>query len=723
MDIKSVVPSQLISERGSDVVVINFGSANLRVGIATQQTPVVVPHCIAHHLLVKEQGIDGEEARAKGAVGERLEAPPAAARRPERDEICQMVELQLKMKPLNPDFEALSKDDGLRSRSIEVDDDKFFHWTQVMGEESDDEVDGPLASTKASPATTNVVKDESESSSLASEEKGEGENGQELEEDKSVKAEEDEEEVEDEEEEEDEEEVEDEEEELEEKRDIVEQPVPDENDDSVKESPDDKEIPDDVPAEIAASEKGSQEGSDSGIHVEVLDDMFFIWNWVLTEKLSLDAETRQQFSVVLVIPDTLDNREIKELLTIVLKDLKFRAAVIHQECVTATFGNGISSACVVNMGAQITSIVCIEDGVALPSTRIVLPFGGEDISRCLLWVQRRWQTWPRIDTDPLHDSLDLQMLERIKEERCVIVEGEQQAVVDIYYRQAGHPTRAYKAYLKALCVPVMGLFYPTLLAPEEYPSLRPWFYVDHEDVLDDSFHAETFKRPEAVESAPVVFGNNGGGLAMASKPDFPMEDVDGKAALRTDEPSHGLAQAVVISILSTGRADIQKKLFASIQLVGGVALTRGLVDAVEERVLHGIPAHEAVDTVAVLQNRTDAPLTCWKGGAVLGILDFQREAWVQSDEWITGGVRIGSGRKYRDSVTLQSQAFCPSCIMEHCGPGSVIFHVVATVNGHCHQDSSTLAQRERERAVLMTAISVRHFRVDCGDGWPMMGLD
>ncbi|BBN00684.1 hypothetical protein Mp_2g01170 [Marchantia polymorpha subsp. ruderalis] len=627
------------------------------------------------------------------------------------------------MKPLNPDFEALSKDDGLRSRSIEVDDDKFFHWTQVMGEESDDEVDGPLASTKASPATTNVVKDESESSSLASEEKGEGENGQELEEDKSVKAEEDEEEVEDEEEEEDEEEVEDEEEELEEKRDIVEQPVPDENDDSVKESPDDKEIPDDVPAEIAASEKGSQEGSDSGIHVEVrltadepmldsatcenriasekkpkyrrficgeealripatepyvlrrpicrgrfnicpryslqqvLDDMFFIWNWVLTEKLSLDAETRQQFSVVLVIPDTLDNREIKELLTIVLKDLKFRAAVIHQECVTATFGNGISSACVVNMGAQITSIVCIEDGVALPSTRIVLPFGGEDISRCLLWVQRRWQTWPRIDTDPLHDSLDLQMLERIKEERCVIVEGEQQAVVDIYYRQAGHPTRAYKAYLKALCVPVMGLFYPTLLAPEEYPSLRPWFYVDHEDVLDDSFHAETFKRPEAVESAPVVFGNNGGGLAMASKPDFPMEDVDGKAALRTDEPSHGLAQAVVISILSTGRADIQKKLFASIQLVGGVALTRGLVDAVEERVLHGIPAHEAVDTVAVLQNRTDAPLTCWKGGAVLGILDFQREAWVQSDEWITGGVRIGSGRKYRDSVTLQSQAF------------------------------------------------------------------
>jgi hypothetical protein len=29
--------------------------------------------------------------------------------------------------------------------------------------------------------------------------------------------------------------------------------------------------------------------------------------------------------------------------------------------------------------------------------------------------------------------------------------------------------------------------------------------------------------------------------------------------------------------------DLQKKLFASIQLVGGVALTKGLVDAIEER--------------------------------------------------------------------------------------------------------------------------------------------
>jgi len=31
-----------------------------------------------------------------------------------------------------------------------------------------------------------------------------------------------------------------------------------------------------------------------------------------------------------------------------------------QECVAATFGNGVSSGCIVNMGAQVTSVMCIE---------------------------------------------------------------------------------------------------------------------------------------------------------------------------------------------------------------------------------------------------------------------------------------------------------------------------------------------------------------------------
>ncbi|XP_021899450.1 actin-related protein 9-like [Carica papaya] len=47
--LKTVVPSQLVSERGSNLVVINPGSANIRVGLAQQDTPFNIPHCIARY--------------------------------------------------------------------------------------------------------------------------------------------------------------------------------------------------------------------------------------------------------------------------------------------------------------------------------------------------------------------------------------------------------------------------------------------------------------------------------------------------------------------------------------------------------------------------------------------------------------------------------------------------------------------------------------------------
>lgn len=47
--LKSVVPSQLVSERGSNLVVINPGSANVRIGLAQQETPFTIPNCIAQY--------------------------------------------------------------------------------------------------------------------------------------------------------------------------------------------------------------------------------------------------------------------------------------------------------------------------------------------------------------------------------------------------------------------------------------------------------------------------------------------------------------------------------------------------------------------------------------------------------------------------------------------------------------------------------------------------
>jgi actin-related protein 8 len=90
--------------------------------------------------------------------------------------------------------------------------------------------------------------------------------------------------------------------------------------------------------------------------------------------------------------------------------------------------------------------------------------------------------------------------------------------------------------------------------------------------------------------------------------------------------------------------------------IGGAGLTKGLVAAVEERVLHAIPPTEAIDTVQVLPSRTEPQFVTWKGGAILGILDFGREAWIERHQWMVNGVNKGGLKKYKDSYHLQGQA-------------------------------------------------------------------
>jgi len=55
---------------------------------------------------------------------------------------------------------------------------------------------------------------------------------------------------------------------------------------------------------------------------------------------------------------------------------------------------------------------------------------------------------------------------------------------------------------------------------------------------------------------------------------------------------------------------------------------------------------------------------CWWSGQVLAVLDFGRDSWVQFEDWLDGMVMVGSGRKYRDSNTLQAQAFWYNAMLD-----------------------------------------------------------
>ncbi|KAI3915451.1 hypothetical protein MKW92_031925 [Papaver armeniacum] len=581
--LKTIVPSQLIAERGANLVVINPGSANVRIGLAQEQTPFDVPQFIAHHM----RGLD-KESKLK-YLDQILNSQITPSQHLEREKAYDTIASLLKIPFLDEEVvnntfpRKTVRVDGCKPQSNK--DDSTFTWTNVM------EKSRTMAADVEN-LVTEGVKDEP--SVQAEGVDGGDSNMDEYKFRESICGEE-----------------------------------------ALKISP---EEPYSVRRPIR---RGHFNVSQHYPLQQVLEDLHAIWDWVLNEKLHIPQAERNMYSAILVVPETFDSREIKEMLSIILRDLRFSTAVVHQESLAAAFGNGLSTACIVNMGAQVTSIMCVEDGVAVPTTGVTLPFGGEDISRCLLWIQRHHQTWPSIHTDPLGKPVDIVMLNKLKETNCQIQDGEIDAIA-IVRSYEGVPAGAHKTKLTALNVYIWHMDYPkdgVYVGPNGGASM--W---DNYQVLPRLKKEDNVGLAEAISKSILSTGN----LLPPKMKNYLMFMIFCMWKVEADS----------ITTIIAGRIDLQRKLFCSILLVGGVAKTTGLVPAVEERVLHAIPSNEAIDTVEVLPSRSDPTSLSWKGGAILAMLDFGREAWIHREDWIRNGIHIGSGRKYRDSFFLQAQVMC-----------------------------------------------------------------
>ncbi|KAL8515728.1 hypothetical protein ACS0TY_014419 [Phlomoides rotata] len=388
--LKTVVPSQLLAERGSNLVVINPGSANVRIGLAQHDAPVNVPHCISRRT---------SQVPKRNVQDQLLNSQVTTAQHIERERAYDIIASLLKIRFLDEEVtdnqysQKMGRVDAFPPQSNNK-KENIIQWTNVFEKPSSPTEEGSsLIPGDSSVQMEGNVNDNEEPSS---------------------------------------------------------------NKPKYREYICGEEALRISPTEPYCLRRPIRRGHlNISLHYpmqQVIEDIHAIWDWILIEKLHIPHSERHMYSAVLVVPETFDNREIKELLSIVLRDLRFSTAVVHQEGLAAVFGNGLSTACVVNIGAQVTSVICIEDGVALPTTQITLRYGGEDISRCLLWTQRHHQTWPQIRTDALTKPIDLLMLNRLKESHCQLREGEVEAVAVVHSYEEGVPPGSHKTRLNALNV-------------------------------------------------------------------------------------------------------------------------------------------------------------------------------------------------------------------------------------------------------------------------------
>ncbi|XP_041378504.1 actin-related protein 8-like isoform X2 [Gigantopelta aegis] len=226
----------------------------------------------------------------------------------------------------------------------------------------------------------------------------------------------------------------------------------------------------------------------------VLADLEVIWQTVIETHLNIPQKNFQNYHVILLIPDVYVHKHVKALMNLLLDKLGFGAAFIHLESVCAIFGSGISCACVVDVGDQKTSVCCVEDGISQKSSRIVMEYGGVDVSRCLHWMLGRCG-FPLRELN-LSLPVDILLLQQLKESLCHMDINDNGGVIDQFVQIKRPQTNIIKYNIKLgdeLLLSTLSLLFPEMygLHGAHLVHVQSRFAGDPDDPHDESYLRQT----------------------------------------------------------------------------------------------------------------------------------------------------------------------------------------------------------------------------------------
>ncbi|RDB23323.1 putative actin-related protein 8 [Hypsizygus marmoreus] len=441
----------------------------------------------------------------------------------------------------------------------------------------------------------------------------------------------------------------------------------------------------------------------------IFSDLEFILRKTLKDRFDLDSQDFKNYSVILVIPDFYDRAYVRDLVNLLLITMDFKQICAQQESLAATYGAGISNACVVNIGATITSVACVDEGMVLPETRMSLSIGGDDITE-FLYVLLQRINFPYRDLD-LARSYDWNVMEDLKSRLCTLAEGDVALnLYDFVVRRPDRPTEKYglRAYDEIILAP-MCLFEPRVI---EFDKKRSGFKISPassvtEEIIEhladrvtnamviSTQHLMPAGLPESPQKSgqtPVPSTSQTGTATPAEQPEGQamlvddatppappnlatdgIEIIDVEDDSKAPTPSHQgppsntatnltppvfpggfsidvcfeasklpLDVAIFNSARAAGGDEKIRKYLQAVLVIGGTAHVPGMVHALESR-LQAIatPLVPNMEKVQIIPppKEVDPRVLAWKGAAVLGKMDGVSDLWVTKSDWDILGMR------------------------------------------------------------------------------------
>jgi actin-related protein 8 len=201
----------------------------------------------------------------------------------------------------------------------------------------------------------------------------------------------------------------------------------------------------------------------------------------INETLKITRIMLKDYVIAFALPDTFTSREQKAVCTVLFDRLQVERIVLHYESVVTCFGSGVSSGCVVDIGAQKTRICCIDEGEIVPNSTVSLQYGGDDFTVLMTqMLQADKDHFFPFDEVSLCDTQHWLVLDQVKRDFCYYVLTPQYkvGVCDLTVRgSGGAPSTLHRFNISTVAVlTTLALFDPELLQP---PVVSPAYAAEH----------------------------------------------------------------------------------------------------------------------------------------------------------------------------------------------------------------------------------------------------
>lgn len=420
----------------------------------------------------------------------------------------------------------------------------------------------------------------------------------------------------------------------------------------------------------------------------VLNDIVDIWTNALEQELEIKRANFKNMGAVLVVPDLADRVYIKELVQILMVDMGFKQVAVHQEGVSATYGAQMSNACVIDVGAVKSTVCCVEDGLILPDTRIVLNVGGDDITETF-YVLMQQSCFPYKEMD-LSRLYDWNLMQDLKHQYCTfMIDISGARPYDLIVRRPEMPTEKYKykMYDEYMVAPSVLFETGVIWFAEKRKRWRPLWNPDvQEDLSNAPIEEMTFamklstdhilkdiarETAEALAQRAAMEVDNAGEEGKANVPaplDIPSrkrvvtnfrtespplvlpEDMTFPGELPIDIPFETSKLPLDVAVFNSARgasenatATIVSKFLENVLLVGGGSLVPGLAYMLQTRLRAIAVAFYGADLekISVVQTpkELDSRVIVWKGASILARLETSSEFWITQKDWDRLGMR------------------------------------------------------------------------------------